>query len=293
MHCHHGLYCDDIGLICEHDNSSKAELIVAFIPRIPNNHPGSAQKHKGLGHPELRKWSADQAKVVWGNKVWKILAEEYEMKDNTYKLGLVLKHLPSASVIISSPPINIRPFIMASYISELPFYSLVRMQYAQDTIKVGQCVKIIYGEQQGLIGHTINSSDGTVNIIIQTDNITPPISISLRMLAPLYAPGDHVKYRCSNTQGIVSVVHKEGMVLTFMILDTHEEVCTVSLTHDIYCILFLRLLRTWMPWSHAPPRTTFIDSHQGCGSTSAVLSIPSNSSITDISHQWRMALSSW
>ena len=57
--------------------------------------------------------------------------------------------------------------------------------------------------------------------------------ISLCVLAPLHAPGDHIKYCCLNTQGIVSVVCEEGMALTFMIQDTHEEVCTVSLTQDI------------------------------------------------------------
>ena len=32
VHCRYGLYHGAIGLVCEHDNSSEAELIVAFIP---------------------------------------------------------------------------------------------------------------------------------------------------------------------------------------------------------------------------------------------------------------------
>ena len=84
VRCRHGLYHDDIDLICEHDNLSKAELIVTFILRIPK-HSGSAQKCKQPGHPEPGKWSTDWAKAVWGNKVRKILDEEYELKDETYK----------------------------------------------------------------------------------------------------------------------------------------------------------------------------------------------------------------
>lgn len=237
VRCRHGLYRGDIGLVCEHDNSSEVELIVAFIPRIPDKHSGSAQKRKRPARPEPRKWSAHHAKAVWGDKVRKISDEEYKLKDETYKSGLVLKHFPPASVVVSSPPSDIVPFVTAPYISSLPFYSSVRMRYIQDTIKVGQRVKVIYGEQQGLVGHTIDISDGTANVI-PTDDIAPPMSISLRALAPLYAPGDHVKYRCTNTQGIVSVVREEDMALTFVTQDTHEEVRTVSLTQDIYCIQF-------------------------------------------------------
>jgi hypothetical protein len=126
VRCRHGLYHDDIDLICEHDNSSKVELIVAFILRIPK-HSGSAQKCKQPGHPELGKWSTDWAKAVWGNKVRKILDEEYELKDETYKSGLVLKHFPPASVVASSPTSDIRPFIRAPYISTLPFCSSMRL----------------------------------------------------------------------------------------------------------------------------------------------------------------------
>ena len=98
VRCHHGLYRDDIGLVCEHNNLSEAELIVAFIPHIPE-HSGSTQKSKWPGCPELGKWSADRAKVVWGDKVRKISDEEYELKDETYKLGLVLKHFPPQALL--------------------------------------------------------------------------------------------------------------------------------------------------------------------------------------------------
>ena len=250
VRCRHGLYRDDIGLVCEHDNSSEAELIVAFIPRIPE-HSGSAQKRKRPGRPEPEKWSADRAKVVWGDKVRKISDEEYELKDETYKSGLVLKHFPPASVVASSPPSDIGPFIRAPYISTLPFCSSMRLRYAQDTIKVGYRVKVIKGEQQGLVGHTIDIGDGMANVIPQTDDSAPPIYISLRALAPLYVPGDHVKYRCSDTQGIVSAVREDDRALTFVKQDTHEEVCTISLTWLMMKTIFqiLAYMDDLEPWS--------------------------------------------
>ena len=129
------------------------------------------------------------------------------------------------------------------------------------------------------------------NIILQTDDISPMMSILLHALAPLYAPSDHIKYRCLNTRGIVSVVvHEEGMVLTFVTQDTHKEVHMISLTQDIYGIQFLRSLHTLMLWSHAPPQTTFIDSHWGCGSTSVALPTEIDPSVTAISQEWRVVM---
>ncbi|KAF8256614.1 hypothetical protein EI94DRAFT_1710776 [Lactarius quietus] len=70
----------------------------------------SGSKHKRPAHLELQKWTLDQVKVVWGNKVKNISKdnEEYEFLGETYKLGLVLKHLPPASVtLLASAPSDI------------------------------------------------------------------------------------------------------------------------------------------------------------------------------------------
>ena len=102
VHCCHGLYRGNIGLVCEHNNSSKAKLIVTFIPCIHNKHPSLAQKCKWPLHPELQKWSTDWAKAVWGNKVWKILDKEYKMKDETYTSGQ-WSSCPSLLQVLLSP----------------------------------------------------------------------------------------------------------------------------------------------------------------------------------------------
>ena len=119
VRCRYGLYHGDIGIICECNNSSKAELIITFLPRIPNKSISSALKRKRPMCPEPRKWSTDYAKVVWGKKVQKISDEEYELNFETYKLGLILKHLPPASVSVSDAPRDISPFLLSSFISDL------------------------------------------------------------------------------------------------------------------------------------------------------------------------------
>ena len=71
------------------------------------------------------------AKAVWGKKVWKISGNEFEMNHETYKSGLILKHLPPMSVTVSNPAWDISPFLSAPFILDLPFY--VAQRIAQQT----------------------------------------------------------------------------------------------------------------------------------------------------------------
>ena len=75
--CHHGLYHGNVGLVCEHNESSEAKLTISFLPWIPDKPFDSAPKHKRLMHPEPWIWTPDHAKVVWGEKVQKILDNEF------------------------------------------------------------------------------------------------------------------------------------------------------------------------------------------------------------------------
>ncbi|KAF8263214.1 hypothetical protein EI94DRAFT_1807599 [Lactarius quietus] len=50
VRCLHGLYHGDIGLICGRDGHSNNEVIVVFIPQIPEK--ASRSKHKRPAHPE-------------------------------------------------------------------------------------------------------------------------------------------------------------------------------------------------------------------------------------------------
>jgi hypothetical protein len=107
-------------------------VIAAFVPCIPEKGSGSvalgSAKCKRPGCLEPHKWTTDQVKVVWGNKVPNISKEqdEYKFCHKTYKSGLVIKHLPPASVAIAKVPVDIGPFVLATYISKLSFYSSIR-----------------------------------------------------------------------------------------------------------------------------------------------------------------------
>ena len=132
---------------------------------------------------------------MWGNKVQKVLDKEYKLKNETYKLGLHIQHLPPVSVAIADAPLHIDQFLLSQYLSTLPFYSTVAFRFTQDMIKVGDRVKVIDGKQQGLVGHPIDISNGMATIVLQTTDDTTPLLISLHVLAQVYSPSDHVKYR--------------------------------------------------------------------------------------------------
>lgn len=225
VRCRHGLYRGDIGLVCGRDPFSDTEVIVAFIPRIPDKGSSSVRKRKRSARPEPQQWSVDRAKAMWGEKVRKISDEEYQLKHETYKSGLILKHLPPASVAIANAPLDIGPFLSATYISKFSFYRSLVLRYAQNTIKVGQRVKVLAGEQQGLIGHPTDVSDGVATILL-TNNDTSFV-ISLCSLAIVYSPGDHVKHRFADSRGIVSSVDEEFRTVTFIEKDTNKEVCEI------------------------------------------------------------------
>ena len=271
VRCHHGLYRGDIGLVCEHDKSSEAKLIVAFLPWIPDKPTSSTPKRKRPTRPEPRIWCAYQAKAVWGEKIQKISDEEYELNRETYKAGLILKHLPPASVAISDTPRDISPFLSAQFISHLPFFSSVAFRFAQDTIKVGHQVKVVDGEQQGLTGHVIDVSHGTAKVVLHTDDETAPLLVSVHALSNSYLPGDHVKYQYDDEygRGIVSAVSEEDRTLTFVDKDTLKEVRMIQITQPML-IYLVRSSHTWTLWSHGPPPPTFIVSHRGYGFISQV-----------------------
>ncbi|KAF8267702.1 hypothetical protein EI94DRAFT_1801345 [Lactarius quietus] len=201
VRCLHRLYRGDIGLICGHDGHSDNEVITAFVPRIPEK--ASRSKRKRPAHLEPRKWTSDQVKAVWGKKVKKISKdeEEYEFLGEMYKSGLVLKHLPTTSVaLLASAPSDI------------------------DSIKVGQRVKVLSGEQQGIVGHPKDISNGVATVVLQTDNQdTPPLLISLRELTLVYLPGDHVKSRYFDSKGIVSSVDETNSTVTMVERNTNAE----------------------------------------------------------------------
>jgi hypothetical protein len=99
-------------------------VTIAFIPHIPEKALGSA-KWKRPGHPELCKWTATEVKAMWGKRVCKLSEEDYWLNNERYKSGLVIKYLSPTSIVIADPPLDIGPFILTKYISNLPFFRSV------------------------------------------------------------------------------------------------------------------------------------------------------------------------
>ena len=107
VRCRHGLYRNDIGIVCGHVPSSDAEVIVAFIPRLKEKTTGST-KNKRVSRPEPRRWSARQVEASWGkSQVRRISDDEYEFGHSVYKSGLVMMHLPPTSLRVASAPNDI------------------------------------------------------------------------------------------------------------------------------------------------------------------------------------------
>jgi hypothetical protein len=193
VQCLHGLYCGDMGLACSHNRSLEAEVTTAFIPCIPKKASGSA-KCKRLSCLEPCKWTATKVKAMWGKQVCKLLEDDYWLNNERYKSGLVIKHLPPASIAIADPPLDIGPFFSTKYISNLPFFCSVGYRTTQDSIKVGHQVKVVVGEQRGLVGHTTNVCNGMATVTLQVDRDIPPLIILLCRLSIQYSPGDHIKH---------------------------------------------------------------------------------------------------
>jgi hypothetical protein len=96
--CKYGLYRNDVGIVCGQRPSYDSEVLVAFVPRIPikspERHSSGTAKRKRVAQPEPRVWSVDQVETTWGSsQVRQISDDEYEFRRETYKSGLLVKHL--------------------------------------------------------------------------------------------------------------------------------------------------------------------------------------------------------
>jgi hypothetical protein len=220
----HGTYRDDIGIVCGHVPSSDTEVIVAFIPRMTKAIPGT-RKRKRVSRPEPRRWSASQVEAIWGkSKVRRISDDEYEFGGDVYKSGLVMKRLSPASLAVANAPQDISGFAAATCIVNSPFFGSMTRQAAQQSIKVGQRVRVVHGEQQGWVGCPVDITDDLAVLVRNTDDHTPALQVPLKYLLPVYRPGDHVKFRWGVSHGIVTSVDEIHDKVSYVERDSHREV---------------------------------------------------------------------
>ena len=116
-------------------------------------------------------------------------------------------------------------------------------QSVQESIKVGQWVQVVSGEQQAWIGYPFSITDGIALLVRNTDNVTPDLQIPLNCLLPAYRPGDHVKFRWSDSHGIVTTVDEILEKVSFVERDMHQEVSM---------IIFVTMINNTLLFSTAP-----------------------------------------
>jgi hypothetical protein len=240
VRCKYGMYRNDVGIVCGLDTSFDSEVIVAFVPRIPIKSmevrsSGSA-KRKRLTRPEARVWYVHQLETMWGDsQVRRTSVDEYQFRRETYKSGLVVKHLSLARITGADAPNDIGPFVRAFYTYKQPSFAALIRHFAQDSIKVDQRVRVVTGEQQGLVGYPCDIDNGVAAIVQQSGEESPPILVPLRSLLPVYDTGDHVKHRWEESHGIVVNVDKISNTLSFVEKASYKEVSThmhANIPHD-------------------------------------------------------------
>ena len=138
----------------------------------------------------------------------RIADDEYEFAGDVYKSGLIMKRLPPASLAVANAPEDISGFAAASCIAHSPFFGMITRQSAQESIKVGQRVRVISGEQQGWVGHPVDITNGIAVLVQDTDDNTPLLQTPLTCLLPAYRPGDHIKFRWGDSHGIMMSIDK-------------------------------------------------------------------------------------
>ena len=144
-----------------------------------------------------------------------------------------MMHLLPTSLQVASAPNDITKFARASCIINLHFFGLMTRQTIQESIKVGQRVRVVSEEQQGWIGHPISITNGIALLTRNTDDTTPHLQIPLRCLMLAYRPSNHVKYWWADSHGIISSIDDNLGTISFVEKDTHQEVSMTILAMTI------------------------------------------------------------
>jgi transcription elongation factor SPT5 len=225
VRCTHGLYRNDIGFVCDRDPSRDEDTIVAFVPRIPEK-ASWLGKRKRSGRPEPRRWTATQVEAAWGpKKVRRVSAEEYEFRGERYISGLIMKQIPSASLVnVQDSPSDISHFISATCIRNKPSFAPWVHRFAQDTIRPTYRVKVESGDHRGAIGQVFDINGSLATVILDTTGNGPMLVLPLRSLSPYYSDGDNVKSRWSDSCGMLLSVDEDHSMLTYVETDFKQTV---------------------------------------------------------------------
>ena len=249
VRCTNGLYRNDLGFVCEHDDTREGNMTVALVPRIPEK-ASWLGKWKRTGRPQQRRWTALQVETVWGRKnVRRVSAEEYDFRCERYISGLIMKQIPSTCLVnVQESPPDIGPFISLTYIRDNPLFAPWVHRFAQDTIRPAYKVKVETGDHQGAIGQVFDTTDSLATLILDTTEDGPMLLLPLRMLSPYYAAGDSVRNRWSESCGMVISVNEDHSTLTYVETNSINTVSS-PLRISFYIYLAVRSSRVWTQWS--------------------------------------------
>ncbi|KAF8264671.1 hypothetical protein EI94DRAFT_1805484 [Lactarius quietus] len=225
VQCLFGLYRDDIGFVCGHNPHSDLDLLIAFVPRIPEPSAQST-KRKKLARPDARTWTLPEVEAVWGPSwIQRKSGDEFLFAEEMYCAGLIMKNLTTHSVVtVAHAPINLLPFIRASCVRNNPSFTPWAHRFAQDNIRPQQRVRVKSGEQKGIIGRPRIITYGVATIVPENEGDIPPFDVSLRALSLQYVLGDNVKDRWSDSHGMVVKIDEDRNILVYIDKDSLYEI---------------------------------------------------------------------
>jgi hypothetical protein len=222
VQCLAGRYRDDVGYVYETNVSSEWNVVVVFVPRIPQ----SRGKRKRDGRPTQRVWTAEEVTQQYGNRKVKVPGpNKFIFRGSTYEDGLAMEHIPLSYLRVLEHSQNILPFVQSAMIRSHPaFYPCLR-RFVQDSTQVGDRVLVVSGGQTGVIGRTETIQDHIADVVAESPEQGLVIRVALRDLIPHFLPGDNVKDRWSDSFGMVITIDHEGQKVAYMDREASAEVC--------------------------------------------------------------------
>ncbi|KAF8268376.1 hypothetical protein EI94DRAFT_1700269 [Lactarius quietus] len=219
-----------MGFVCDWDPSSDLEIVVALFPQIL--HKKSRNWTRGSissSRPSPHSWTPAQITAEWGPASVQVTSPTtFKFQNDVYESGLVMKRYALDSlVVVDVAPANLDAFMTASCIRERSSFIPWIHHFAQDTIKARQRVIVESGEQKGMVGYISKIVDAVATIVpaSHVEDQTPLVlHVLLQNLAPHYLPGDNVKGRWCNSDGIIQSLNEEQKTLVYVERTTHKPV---------------------------------------------------------------------
>ncbi|KAH9013458.1 hypothetical protein EDB85DRAFT_2158192 [Lactarius pseudohatsudake] len=234
VRCIAGRYRNDVGYLYESDISIQGDVVVIFVPRIPQ----SGGKRKRDGRPAPQVWTIAELAQQYGQRKVKVLGpNKFVFRGSVYEDGLVMEHIPSSYLrVLGYSPQNITPFVQSAMVrSHPPFYPCLK-RFVQDSTQVGDRILVVSGEYAGIIGRTKRIQDNVADVVTQSPEQHSGliIRVALRDLIPYFLPGDNVKNRWTDSFGMVVAIDNVEQKVTFLDREANAEIDTSTLSIQFF-----------------------------------------------------------